>query len=379
MKVVQVIPGIRELASGPSYSVPALCRSLAGDGVDLELHVGEGKEPPGANYRFFEHGKWNWPPRLDVSPAMRRATERAAKNADLLHNHSLWAMANIYVGWAAQRTGCPLVVSPRGTLNPYARNRSRWKKTLIWHLWQRKVLHRADCFHATSRAEADAIRSQGLTAPVAVIPNGVDLPDLSNGSVSGQPARRRLLFLSRITPIKALDHLLKAWADLEHRFPDWELQVTGIDDRGHAEKMKALAASLKLRRLRFTGPVYGADKTRAFLAADLFVLPSHSENFGMAVAEALAHSLPAVVTKGAPWQGLQTQDCGWWIDIGVEPLVECLRTALAETPQALKARGQRGRAWVRREFSWAGVARQMRDTYQWILDGGQPPQCVCLE
>jgi len=375
MRVAEVVPGIHEMASGPSYSVPALCRVLTRQGVDLELHVNHGSKPNGASYRFHAHGKWDWPPRLDWSPAMRRAMRRCAERVDIIHSHGLWNMANIYPGWAMRNTDCRLVISPRGTLSPAALRFSATKKRIIWTLWQRRAVQQATCFHATSEAEYAQIRDMHLKAPVAVIPNGIDLPDLAGRPVA-KPRRRRLLFLGRIARIKGIANLLEAWTALAPQFPDWELRITGCDDRGHQREMKTLAAELKPERLEFTEAVYGREKSNALLAADLFVLPTRSENFGMAVAEALAHGTPAIVTKRAPWKDLETHKCGWWIDFGVEPLVECLRSALAESPEALAARGARGRDWMQRDFSWQSVGKKMLETYRWILDGGEVPDYV---
>ncbi len=379
MKVVQIVPGIHQEASGTSHSVPALCQALANKNIDLELHVNNGHKPGGASYKFYAHGCWNCPPRLDWSPKMRRAAREAARGADILHSHGLWNMANIYAGWAARETNCRLVISPRGTLSYHAMNLSRWKKMIIWYTWQRRVLHGAVCFHATSLAEYEAIRQMGLRAPVAMIPNGVGLPAIAPGPTEKKDGIRRLLFLSRITPIKKIDNLLKAWLAIQGQHPDWELHITGVDDRGHESRMKMLARQLGVERVTFTGPVYGKDKTRTFLEADLFVLPTASENFGMAVAEALAHGVPVIVTKGAPWAEIESHQCGWWIDIGVAPLVAILRQVFGESRKSLALSGANGRKWMEREFSWPRVGDRMLMTYNWLLYGGTVPKWVRLE
>lgn len=160
------------------------------------------------------------------------------------------------------------------------------------------------------------------------------------------------------------------------RFPDWELRIVGPDNGGYLAEMQALAARLRLERVMFAGTLYGEEKLRAYREASLFVLPTHSENFGMTVAEALAAGTPAIVTKGAPWGGLEQQGAGWWIDIGVDPLVACLEDALSRSPQSLAEMGQNGRGWMEAEFSWAQVGQRMAETYRWILNGGNKPEWV---
>jgi glycosyltransferase involved in cell wall biosynthesis len=111
----------------------------------------------------------------------------------------------------------------------------------------------------------------------------------------------------------------------------------------------------------------------------LLVLPSHSENFGFVVAEALSAGVPAIVTRGAPWQELETRRCGWWIDISVESLARCLREALAADPSELRAMGARGREWIIRELSWSRVAEMMELTYSWMLGRTDRPTWVHLD
>jgi len=376
MKVIQIVHGIREEASGTSVSVPSLCRYLTEIGVNLQLHVCEGQNYFNTPYEFYCHGCWNWPQRFGLSPVMKKTLKKQALNANIFHVHGLWNAAHIYPGRATRGTDCNLVISPRGTLGAYPLSLSRWKKRAIWHLWQRRVLEEAACIHATSEAEYKEVRNNGIKTPVAVIPNGIDIHQVPNNSSGKEVRIRKLVFLSRITPKKGLDNLLRAWAYVQDRFPEWQLDVTGIDDRGYEGKMKALANNLRLKRVLFTGPVYGENKRQAFLAADLVVLPTRSENFGLVVAEALAHSIPVITTKGAPWQGVEKYQCGWWVDIGVEPLVEILKVALAESPEKLHVRGIRGRKWMKRDFSWSTVGRKMLKTYQWLIEEADRPEWI---
>jgi glycosyltransferase involved in cell wall biosynthesis len=376
LKVIQVIARIHDEAMGPSYSVPRLADALGQLGAEVHLHVlaPAPKAPP--TYRMHPHHDWRFLYRLGISPQMRRALCREAGTTEVIHNHGLWMMPNVYPEWAIRGTACRLVMSPRGMLSAWALQQSVWKKRLMWFLGQERLLRIAHCLHATSEIEYHDIRSAGLRAPVAIIANGVDIPAESSRSAGGP---RRLLFLSRVNPKKGIDVLLHAWQRLEPRFPEWELHIVGASDPpGYQGEVEQLARSLGVSRVCFPGPAFGPDKTRQYQQADLFVLPTYSENFGLAVAEALAHGLPAIVTKGAPWSGLETQDCGWWIEQGVDSLTDCLQSALALSPEKLSNKGQRGRQWMERDFSWDHVGRMMFQTYGWLVGGGAPPQWVRL-
>ncbi len=380
MRAAHVVPAIHDEASGPSYSVPRLCRALVDAGVETALHsvsVGGWRPPPD---RFEMHLHPGLPGRLArrllISPALSRALRQEARRAQVLHNHSLWVMPNVYPGYAVRGAPCKLVTSPRGVLDGWARRRSRWKKRALWLLGQRETLRRTDCFHATAESEWHSIREAGVHAPVAIIPNGIDIPPERSPRAPG--GRRRLLFLGRLHEKKGIDVLLRAWAAVESGFGEWDLRIVGPDEGGYGQRMQALAADLRAPRVQFAGPVYGEAKRLELDAASLFVLPTHAENFGLAVAEALAAGVPAIVSHGAPWAGLEGERCGYWIEHGVDALEGALKGALALPEDALAEMGARGRAWMRRDFSWQRVGAEMAETYRWLTTGGPTPSFVRL-
>jgi len=219
----------------------------------------------------------------------------------------------------------------------------------------------------------------GFKQPVAIIPNGIDVPPLKIKIIGN---KRTLLFLGRIHPVKGLDMLLPAWAAVHARFPDWQLRIVGSDAGFHARsgylaEMQNLSISLGLRNVEFTGALHGAEKWQAYLDADLFVLPTYSENFGMSVAEALAAGTPVIVTQGAPWSGLAHEKAGEWIEIGIDSLVAALEDLLSRTSDELSTMGQLGRAWMEREYSWDSIGRHMADVYDWVLGRTScMPSCI---
>ena len=377
MRVIHVVPFVAEEASGYSHSVPRLCESLisAGAVVDLAALDWAPMRRSSLYLKTFPLGLG--PRRLGASPSMRRWLEQEVSSGriDLIHNHSLWMMPNVYPGRASRKGRCLLVVSPRGTLSAWALRFSALQKKIFWRLLQGPVLQGAACFHATAESEYHDIRRLGFQQPVCILPNGIDLPSLAEIPPVG---RRILLFLGRIHPIKGVDILLKAWQSVEHRFPDWELHVAGPDNGGYLDEMQELAAQLRLERVVFRGLLVNEEKWRAYRSASLFVLPTHSENFGLTVAEALATGTPVIVTKGAPWSGLEMHGAGWWIDIGVDPLVACLEKNLALPGIRLAEMGRAGRKWMGRDYSWDRIGTQVSLTYRWLLEGGEAPPWVRL-
>lgn len=374
MKLVHVVPHIDQEAAGPSYSVPRLCQSLAACGNEVELTCIAARGNI-AGVVLDLHPQWPILGRFAVSTSLASALGRKAQAVDVVHNHSLWSMVNVAAGWVVPGRRAKLVTSPRGTLSAYALGRSRRVKWLLWPL-QRRALARADMLHATSEVELQEIRAQGFTAPVVLLPNGIDLPALPPACGTQQAESRTLLYLGRIHPIKGLDRLLQAWAQVQTQHPQWRLLVAGRGEAAHMQEVQALAATLGVQRVEFPGPLYGEAKAQAYFGADLFVLPTHSENFGMVVAEALAHGCPAVVSRGAPWPGLEPEGCGWWVDNSVPTLVAALNESMSLPPDQLATMGLRGRAWMERDFGWAAIGQKMDAAYRWIVLGGNKPKWI---
>ena len=385
LRAAHVIAGLDPVYGGPSYSVPRLCQALAAAGAETALLSVAREE--GGRREVFDKGyrdcryRWDYAHipilrGLRSSQGLSNALREAAQTADVIHNHGLWLMPNVNACRTAADGRTPLVISPRGMLAPAALAFSGLKKRAFWALLQGPVIRGAACIHATSEQEYEEIRSFGLANPVAIIPNGIDLPRLPVQQTAGPAAERVVLSLGRIHPKKGLTRLVRAWSKVEAERPSWRLKIVGQPEAGHDDKLRELAMSLGITRVSVEGPIYGDEKTAAYQSADLFVLPTLNENFGLTVAEALVAGTPAISTKGAPWSGLESVGCGWWIDHGVEPLACALAHAMALSRETLKAMGDKGREWMMRDFSWDRVACDMLDIYYWLARSAEPPPAV---
>ena len=316
---------------------------------------------------------------LRLGLPLRHALHNLIKDREfsLIQNHGLWLPVNHWVSRFAHKHRIAMIAQPHGMLEPWAMNHKAWKKRLAWNLYQRRDLESAAVLHATAEQEAESFRQLGLRPPIAIIPNGTDLPEWRDLPYpKGTP--RKILFLSRIHPVKGLLNLVQAWQTVKPT--GWKMIIAGPDEGGHQKIVEAAIQHAGLQdEFEFIGSVYGDDKEALYRSADVFVLPTFSENFGLVVAEALACGVPVITTKGAPWQGLQTHRCGWWIDIGVEPLAVALREAMNLPPDTLRDMGRRGRAYVEQNFGWPGIAQQMLSVYRWVLGQGERPDCVTTD
>lgn len=383
--VLHTIAGLHRHSGGTSTVVPALCESLGVSGAIVHLaaqnfsHQAEDNILPDTKYvnthliPAVHIQKW----RISFSPYFKAEISDLCKkqHIQIVHDNGLWLPTNHVAADVSRKRGLPLVIQPHGMLEPWALSYRAWKKQLAWRLYQRRDLQTAALLVATSRQEADGFRRVGLRNPVAVIPNGVDLPVWKERSISGD-GEHYALFLSRIHPVKGLMNLVAAWSQVR---PDgWRMVVAGPDEGGYRAEVEAAVRKAGIEKsFQFVGPVAGAEKEKCYREADLFILPSFSENFGMVVAEALSYGVPVITTRGAPWEGLVTHRCGWWVDIGVEPLTDALREAVEMSDAERQDMGKRGRRFVEAEFSWPMIAEKMLAAYRWILGQGAKPDTIC--
>ncbi|MBP9741973.1 MAG: glycosyltransferase [Burkholderiales bacterium] len=377
-KLYATIHSIADEAKGPSYSVRRLYEEMNIQGhqvilVDADYRAGV--TLPGFS-RSFAPGLG--PAKLGRAPQMLKYLRQQAKLGEmkLLHNHGLWMMPNVYPGWVSREYKIPLITSPRGVFAKAAWESGSKIKQLFWPLLQKPALDPTVCFHATAESEYLDIRRMGYTQPVAIIPNGIDLPEGFQKQVNES---KTVLFLGRIHPIKGLAMLLEAWAKLESSFPDWQLKIVGPDNVGHLSELQELQSKLSLQRVVFISAVYEQQKWQEYHNADLFVLPSYSENFAMSVAEALACGVPAVVSKGAPWQELDAYNAGCWVDTDSSSFATALQNMMQKSQNELIQMGQNGRKLMQDKYSWSMVSAMMAELYSWVLEGGTVPKFVRLD
>lgn len=374
MRVIQTIASTLADFGGTSRVVPSICDALALRGMDCHLITGLAGRPESSSV-LPKLARVHVPAESasDSGHFVHSLGQLAGEGDVVVHDHAIWLANNHEVARYCRKRHLKRVVSPHGMLSPWALANGRWKKNVAWTLYQRRDLLSADVIHATSELEVDEIRRLGLGRPVALIPNGFDFPTEMPPRMRSET--RTALFLSRIHPKKGLLNLVQAWR--ESASDEWRLAIVGPDENGHAAEVRHEIERLGLQtRVSIHQPLDDNAKWQAYVNADLFVLPSFSENFGIVIAEAMVAGLPVLTTTQTPWQVLNELQIGWCVPPTKESLALALRDALGLDESSLREKGRAAREYVMSKYSWKGMAAGLSEVYEWLSGQGSRPASV---
>jgi glycosyltransferase involved in cell wall biosynthesis len=374
MKVLHVVPSFYPATSfgGPIWSTYGLCNALARQ-TDIELKVLTTDTAGNAHHEKldrtsirpelypgytveFAH-KWA---KTSISPGLLAELPGLIHWADVVHVTAVYSFPTIPTLLACRLAGKPLLWSARGSLQRWEQTRKRSLKQ-AWESTCAAILKgHPHAIHVTSPEEAKAANTQLPASPTIEIPNGVDTPESLSERQWQPEGRTRVMYLGRFDPIKGIEHLIDAVALA--KTPHLELTLYGSGEKVYTAKLAQRIEEKGLApRVKLAGFVEGTAKTSAFEHADICVLPSFSENFGMTVVEALSHGVPVIASKGTPWSQLSAHEAGLWVANDPESLA-CAMDELAQ--KNLQEWGKRGRAWMRETFDWSAVAQRMASAYR---------------
>lgn len=378
MKILQTIAGFGAHSGGTSTCTYDLLSAMHGMGCDVDLMTVKVKDPTD---KLMGQGE-KWIKALDNdcrtpygwSPNMTRFLR--ASDYDIYHTNGMWMHCNHETCTIARQKGKPYVITPHGMLYPQALARSTWKKKLLLNLGGvEKDLRHATCIHATCDVEMKHYRDLGYTNPVAIIPNPVPIPSFINELSSDRPTKR-IGFLGRLHPRKNVKGLIEAWISLGNEIKDAQLIIMGKGDDEYEATLKTLVRQHSLNNVQFSGFITGRDKFECLASLTALCVPSDFENFGMIVTEALSVGTPVIASLGTPWQELNTEHCGWWVDNDVETLADTISQALSLPQEEIEKMGNNGKRLVNDKYRDTQVAAKMKQLYEWILNGGVKPDFV---
>lgn len=317
---------------------------------------------------------------LRFSRQLAAYLKRAVAQFDIVHVHGLYRFPPTYAAWQARRQGVPYVVTPHGAIDPYLYSKSSAGSVRFKRLYERWFdlpnLHAAGAIHYTADEERERASFLRIKAPSFVVPVGLDwaryqeLP--TRGALRarwGQGEAPVVLFLGRLHFKKGLDLLIPAFDALRRRVPDAQLVIAGPENDDYGQKVRGWVRERGLEAVvHFVGPLHGADVVQAYVDADVFALPSYTENFGMTVAEAMACALPVVISDqvnihaevSGAGAGLVTACDAGEVTAALEQL---LRDA-----DRRRAMGAAGRHLVQERFTWPAIVEQLTAEYEKVID-----------
>lgn len=325
-----------------------------------------------------------WPRRWFRSPELVRGLAARASDLDVLHLLGLWVHPTMAASKFARKAGIPYVLQPVGALEPWRLRQKLLKKRLYLALVAKKMMEGSACLRASSPAEVESVRRTDYKGPITIVPSGIDPAAFSNlpepleaeEHWPGLEGRRTVLFLSRLAPEKGLDQLIPAWAELTAAdgYSDAVLVIAGPDNKGYGARVRADVERHGVSsKVLVVGMVRGRRKLALYRRADVFILPSHAENFGIVVPEALACGTPVIATTGTPWKEVEDVGAGRWIEPEQGAIRQALRELLDMSEEDRRKMGQRGRRHVLANYTWETAARKLITVYDCILNGREVP------
>ena len=354
MRILQVVPYLPK-ASGVTTFVVNSSDEMAKHGIEQVVCVND-------QMRFMPVLSNFGVPRISTVEAMKLIREGSV---DFVHFHGVWPYFMHKLVKTAKKHNVPYIFSLHGMLSPVAMNIKRYKKIVAWYAWQRNDLQGAAALHVTARMEAKWLEKFNFGVRVEEIPLGATIPAVINDKNNSHESRV-LLFVGRVHRIKALDNLIVAWSKVDRR--NWKVRIVGSDDGHFMTELKEQTKALGLEEsVCFVGPKFGKDLQLEYENADCLILPSHSENFGGVVVDALGFGIPAIASKNTPWALLQEERCGWWTDNNPEELAKTITAMMSLSDEERRAMGLRGRELVKRDYEWSTIARKVSCMYEKCL------------
>lgn len=361
-------------AGGPAFSTYHTMKGLNTIGVQTELlsyELGASGKLIGMDVPIH-FAKRPCEPIFGYSPTYKRSI-RDCGDFDIYQAQGIWQYNTYALVDVARKLHKPYVITPRGMLYPQAiKNGKTCFKKLSLKLRLLKDLNQAACVHVTCEDEMNYCRDLGVTSPIAVIPNPV--------KIESHPEKKdkvfRLGYLGRVSKRKNIESLIYAWDALKNKTTGAELVIIGGGDEQYSHFLKDECNRLKLDNVRFTGFISGAEKEETLSSISVLAMPSEFENFGNVIVEGLVRGIPCIATKGAPWKDLADFHCGWWVNYSQKEITSAVDNALELSAEELQEMGERGKELVVEKYTIEAVAKQMKQLYSWLLNGGEKPEFV---
>ena len=392
MKIYHLLENLDDSYGGPAKSVPYLVKTL--EELEIQGHMLSIKYNDNELNEVIKRYDLKWLSfqfkfikKFRYSKVLKNYLVNVIKKEKniILHTHNLWNYIPYVSFELAKKYNIPHIVSIRGSLYSWSLAQNSLQKKIAWNLFQKKILNQSSCIHVTNISELKAVRSLGISSPIALVPNGINLDefkimnnkDVSKAKLGLKKDKNYILFLSRVHPKKGLEYLVDSWIKNSKKYHNWDLLIVGpINDYKYFNDLQNEINKYNLsNRVHFTGMLRGEKRIDCYSASSLFVLPSHTENFGIAIAEAMAAKLPVITTTGTPWEEIEEHDAGWWVELNLQNINTALLKALSCNEVELKKKGYNGFELIQK-YDWKHQSIKMKKVYEWVLSNIKKPEFV---
>lgn len=389
MKILHTVASISKESYGLGTISMGLVKAQLDLGEDVYIWSSDNAENilwASGNYNICKDKLKGFPSNLPLINFSLKEFKKSLmeKSFDIVHQHSLWTSQSLMTS-ILRKNGAKTCVAAHGTLSEFSLNKSKFKKDVALFLFERNNLCRSQVLHATSEYEIEDFRRLGLKNPIAYIENGIGTQFINkkgNGTLFKKnyniPTEKKvLLYLSRITPKKGLDMLLKSIYNINDKFGNWILLIVGNDEFNYQKTVQNMILEMKLSEsVYIVEPQQGDKKFDAFDASDFFILPSYSEGSPMVVVDALAYGLPVITTKSSSWEDLNTYNCGFWVDVNQDAIKKSLLMMVNLREEEIEEYGQNAKNLIIKKYLWDEIAKKTITLYDWMLENNTKPNFI---
>lgn len=362
-------------AGGPAMSIYNTLYGLKQQGVNAEIIMYP--LSPNGKLRGKEiqthYAKAPLEHKLGYSPTLKKEI-KALGNYDIYHAQGIWQYPTYAIADVAKSLNKPYIITPRGMLYPQDIKKSnKFFKLISLKLRLLNDLNKAACVQVTCLDEMKYCRELGITSPIAVIPNPIEIKEYTEQK---KDDIFRLGYLGRLSPRKNVESLIYAFDELKDITKDAELLIIGGGDEQYERFLKDEVKRLGLHNVKFTGFLSGKEKDEAIASISVLAMPSEFENLGNVILEGLIRCIPCIATKGSPWKELETYKCGWWVDYNQRAITEAIKEATQSSQNKLNEMGKRGRKLMIDNYSIEEVAKKFKFLYEWIYTSNNKPDYI---
>lgn len=364
-------------AGGPAMSTYYTLYGLREQGIDAEIimyPLSPTGKLRGENVPVH-FAKAPWEHKMAYSPILKKEI-LALGEYDIYHAQGVWQYPTYAIVDIAKKKGKPYIITPRGMLYPQDIQKSnKFFKELSLKFRLLNDLNQAACVQVTCEDEMKYCRQLGVTSPIAIIPNPIEIKEYTNMKKDNI---FRLGYLGRLSPRKNVESLIYAFHELKDISKNAELLIIGGGDEKYEYFLKNEVKRLSLNNVRFTGFLSGKEKDEAIASLSVLAMPSEFENLGNVILEGLIRKIPCIATKGSPWKELETHQCGWWVDFNQNAITNAVKEAMKTPDDILREMGEKGRQLMVNSYSIEAIAQKMKILYEWIITRNNNPYYVYL-